>query len=234
LQAVLGLPRDLPSPDDPTFLAETARVIVEAILASDGGAFVLCTSHAAVKAYARAIRDGAGGRPILAQGDAGRAVLLDRFRTDRRAVLVGTDSFWEGISVRGDGLRLVIIPRVPFRVPTEPLQEARHQRIVARGGDPFKALSLPDAVLKLRQGYGRLIRSHTDRGVVLILDRRIHDKAYGTVILRSLPPARRVSGPWRMVREAIAPQLGGAAPSRSTPQPEPPPYPPDPPDDPGW
>ncbi|MEZ4238845.1 MAG: helicase C-terminal domain-containing protein [Myxococcota bacterium] len=96
-----------------------------------------------------------------------------------------------------------MIPRLPFRVPTEPLQEARHERIAARGGDPFKVMTLPDAVLKLRQGYGRLIRSHTDRGAVLILDRRIHDRAYGTVLLRSLPPARRTTGPWRVVRRHL-------------------------------
>jgi ATP-dependent DNA helicase DinG len=202
-QAVLGLPRDLPTPDDPRFLEETAKVVVEAVAASDGGAFVLCTSYAAVKAYGAALRR-VGDRPVLAQGDAGRAVVLERFRADRRAVLVGTDSFWEGVSVRGDGLRLVIIPRLPFRVPTEPLQQARHERIAARGGDPFKALSLPDAVVKLRQGYGRLIRSHTDRGAVVILDRRVHDRAYGTVLLRSLPPAKRITGPWRVVRAALS------------------------------
>lgn len=206
-QAILGLPRDLPSPEEPAFLAESGRVVAEAVRISDGGAFVLCTSHVAVRAYAEILRREAGDRPILAQGDLGRAILLDRFRDNRRAVLVGTDSFWEGVSVRGDGLRLVVIPRIPFRVPTEPLLEARHEKIVARGGDPFRSYSLPEAVLKLRQGYGRLIRSYTDRGVVLILDRRLHDKQYGQVVLRSLPPARRVTGPWKMVAEAVRAML---------------------------
>jgi ATP-dependent DNA helicase DinG len=205
-QALLGLPRDLPVPDDPRFLEESAAIVAEAVRISDGGAFVLCTSHASVQHYAAALRQREPpglGRPVLAQGEAGRGVLLDRFRENRRAVLVGTDTFWEGISVRGEGLRLVVIPRIPFRVPTEPLLEARHERIAQRGGDPFKAYSLPEAVLKLRQGYGRLIRSSTDRGVVLLLDRRVQDKPYGTTILRSLPPARRVTGPWQRVRQEL-------------------------------
>ncbi|HHO53392.1 MAG TPA: helicase, partial [Deltaproteobacteria bacterium] len=120
-----------------------------------------------------------------------------------RAVLIGTDSFWEGVSVRGEGLRLVILPRLPFRVPTEPLQQARLERIEAQGREPFWEVSLPEAVLKLRQGYGRLIRSHSDRGVVLLLDRRLHDRRYGAIVLRSLPPARRIKGPWRRVRDAM-------------------------------
>lgn len=215
-QALLGLPRDLPGPDDPNFLAASGQAVVDAILAMDGGAFVLCTSYTAVRAYAAAVRAGAGDRPILVHGEGGRAALLDRFRENRRSVLIGTDSFWEGVSVRGDGLRLVIIPRIPFRVPTEPLLQARHEQIQKRGGDPFKAYSLPEAVLKLRQGYGRLIRSHTDRGVVLLLDRRVHDKAYGTIVLRSLPPARRVTGPWRMVLDAVRAFASEAVPPNSS------------------
>jgi ATP-dependent DNA helicase DinG len=212
-QALLGLPRDVVAPDDPGFLAASAKVVVDAIRISDGGAFVLCTSYAAVKAYADAVRRGAGDRPVLVQGEGGRSVILQRFRENRRAVLIGTDSFWEGVSVRGEGLRLVIIPRIPFRVPTEPLLQARHERIASRGGDPFKALSLPEAVLKLRQGYGRLIRSHTDRGAVLLLDRRIHDKSYGTVVLRSLPPARRVIGSTEVVLDAVRAMLAPAPPA---------------------
>lgn len=201
-QALLGLPRDLPPPEDPRFLAESAAVVCKAVEISDGGAFVLCTSYAAVGHYATALRK-AGSWPVLAQGDAGRDVLLERFRESRRSVLVGTDTFWEGISIRGDGLRLVIIPRVPFRVPTEPLLEARCERLAERGLDPFRSYTLPEAVLKLRQGYGRLIRSKTDRGAVLLLDRRIQEMPYGTILLRSLPPARRITGPWQRVREAL-------------------------------
>ena len=200
-QALLGLPKDLPPPDHADYLAETSRVMVEAVEAADGGAFVLCTSYRAVDAYARALA--ATGRTVLAQGQGSRSRLLDRFRRSPRSVLVGTDSFWEGVSVKGDGLRLVIIPRLPFRVPTEPLQQARHERIQQRGLDPFRGYVLPAAVIKLRQGYGRLIRGYDDRGAVLLLDRRIHDRAYGRILLSSLPPARRVVGPWRRVRQAL-------------------------------
>ena len=128
--------------------------------------------------------------------------MLDQFRQEQ-GVLVGTDSFWEGVSVPGDALRMVIIPRLPFRVPTEPLRVARHELLKARGLDPFRAYSLPEAVIKLKQGYGRLIRTKSDRGVVLILDRRVHERRYGTIMLRSLPPARRVVGPWRRVHEEL-------------------------------
>jgi ATP-dependent DNA helicase DinG len=203
-QAVLGLPTDLPGPDHPDFLEQTARMIVDAVRGSGGGAFVLCTSFRAVDHYAAKLRAALGpGIPVLAQGEVARPVLLERFREHHNAVLVGTDSFWEGVSVKGDGLRLVILPRLPFRVPTEPLQQARHELIAAAGGDPFKAMTLPQAVLKLRQGYGRLIRSTTDRGVVLLLDRRIHDKSYGRVVLAALPPARRVVAPARRVMEEL-------------------------------
>jgi len=203
-QALLGLPRDLPRPDTPGFLEETARCTREAIAVSGGGAFVLCTSYAAVRAYGDFLRAHLpAGQPVLVQATTGRAALLERFRANPNSVLVGTDSFWEGVSVKGVGLRLVIIPRLPFRVPTDPLQKARHEQIERRGGNPFHAYTLPQAVIKLRQGYGRLIRARTDRGAVLLLDRRIHDRSYGRVVLHSLPPARRVNGPWKRVREAL-------------------------------
>ena len=203
-QALLALPRDLPEPESETFLAASTDVILEAIKISNGGAFVLCTSYAAVEHYATALRKRLPANwPVLAQGRGSRSSLLDRFREDRRAVLVATDAFWEGVSVKGEGLRLVIIPRLPFRVPTEPLRLARYERIALSGGDPFRAFSLPEATIKLRQGYGRLIRHKTDRGVVLLLDRRVHDRSYGQIMLRSLPPARRISAPWARVAEEL-------------------------------
>jgi ATP-dependent DNA helicase DinG len=203
-QALLALPTDLPSPEHPAYLAVTAARIVEAVRISGGGAFVLCTSFTAVDAYAAALRDALGpGVPVLAHGQASRTVLLDRFRDRPDAVLVGTDSFWEGVSVKGDGLRLVVLPRLPFRVPTDPLRQARHEKLEKAGVDPFRAYTLPQAVLKLRQGYGRLLRSRQDRGVVLLLDVRVHEKAYGRQVLAALPPARRVKGPWSGVAEQM-------------------------------
>lgn len=203
-QAVLALPKDLPAPDKADFVAEAGKVIVAAIEASRGGAFVLCTSHAAVQDFADYVEAALGTRhAILRQGRGGKGGLLERFRDDRGAVLFGTDSFWEGVSVRGDGLRLVIIPRLPFRVPTEPVSQARHERIKEQGLDPFRAWSLPEAILKLRQGFGRLIRSRTDRGAVMVLDRRIHEMWYGRLFLASLPNAPRLVGPSRAVIEGL-------------------------------
>ncbi len=199
-QAILALPKDLPTPDAPEWLDAVGDMLVKAIEASRGGAFVLCTSHDAVRTLGDRVEAVLGRKhAILRQGKGAKGRLLEHFRKDRGAVLFGTDSFWEGVSVRGDGLRLVAIPRLPFRVPTEPIAEARYERIRARGEDPFRAWSLPEAVLKLRQGFGRLIRSGTDRGAVLVLDRRLHEMWYGRVFLSSLPNARRIVGPSRMV-----------------------------------
>lgn len=203
-QACLALPKDLPAPDAADFGERVSAVIVEAILASRGGAFVLCTSYAAVDDLSARVQAALVGRyAILRQGHTSRERLLERFRDDHASVLFGTDSFWEGVSVKGDALRLVIIPRLPFRVPTEPVSQARHERLVQKGQDPFRTWSLPEAVLRLRQGFGRLIRSATDRGAVMICDRRIHDMWYGRVFLASLPPARRIVGPARAVVEAL-------------------------------
>lgn len=199
-QAILATPRDICPPDAPAFHDEAAAVIADAIEQSRGGAFVLCTSHAAVRELSRRVEARLGGRfAFLVQGRGPKGRLLDRFREDRGSVLFGTDSFWEGVSVRGEALRLVVIPRLPFRVPTEPVAEARYERLRDQGLDPFRAYALPQAVLRLRQGFGRLIRSASDRGVVLLLDRRLHEMWYGRVFLASLPPARRLVGPSRAV-----------------------------------
>lgn len=214
-QALLGLPRDLPSPDAPDAPERIAALLAEAITASRGGAFVLCTSYAAVEDLGQRVNALLGGRfAVLRQGKGSREALLARFRDDAGSVLFGTDSFWEGVSVKGDALRLVAIPRLPFRVPTEPVSQARHEKMVKEGVDPFRAWSLPEAVLRLRQGFGRLIRTRTDRGAVLICDRRLHEMWYGRVFLASLPAARRVVGPGRAVIDAMRSfyAAGGPAP----------------------
>jgi ATP-dependent DNA helicase DinG len=130
-----------------------------------------------------------GLRP-LAQGEAQRSDLLQRFREAPGGVLFGTDSFWEGVDVKGRALEQVILTRLPFRVPSEPLQEARIEDLERRGKDPFRDFTVPQAVLKFKQGFGRLIRAATDRGVVAVLDSRILGKSYGRLFLASLPRTR--------------------------------------------
>lgn len=208
-QALLGIPRDIPSPKEAGFEERVASVTMDAIRASDGGAFVLCTSYALIDALHTKAMDAFGNDfPLLKQGQMSRGRLLERFKEDRRSVLFGTDSFWEGIDVKGDALRLVIIPRLPFRVPTEPVQQARFERLEALGMDPFRAYALPQAVLRFRQGFGRLIRTQKDRGVVLVLDRRVTNQWYGRVFLASLPDVLRAQGPARAVLMRIQSSLG--------------------------
>ena len=203
-QAVLGLPRDLPTPDHARWAPLAARATTAALHIARGGVFVLCTSFAMVDQLHHHAQQALGDRMLLLkQGEMGRSRLLARFRDAGDAVLFGTDSFWEGVSIKGSALRLVVIPKLPFRVPTEPVQQARSELMQSRGLDPFRAQMLPEAVLKLRQGFGRLIRTQADRGAVLILDRRVLDRWYGRVFLGSLPPARRVTGPTRAVLQQV-------------------------------
>ncbi|MBK9644773.1 MAG: hypothetical protein IPO67_06420 [Deltaproteobacteria bacterium] len=209
-QAILGLPRDLPHPDAPEWFDRVAEVTVDLLRASGGGAFVLCTSYALLTALGDHVEGEIGdAHPVLIQGRRDRWQLLRRFQESEASILFGADSFWEGVSVRGRALRLVIIPRLPFRVPTEPIAQARYELIAARGQDPFRAYALPEAILKLRQGFGRLVRSKSDVGAVVILDRRVHEMWYGRLFLSSLPDARRIVGPTRAVVAAVAERVGG-------------------------
>lgn len=204
-QALLGLPRDLPEPDAPDFEAAAADFIIRALRITGGGCFVLCTSFTTLRGLHRRVAEVLGDQlPLLRQGDLGRDYLLQRFRDSPSSVLFATDSFWEGVSVSGDALRLVIIPRLPFRVPTEPVSQARHERIQQLGQDPFRAYSLPAAVLRFRQGFGRLIRTGTDRGAVIVLDNRVASRWYGRIFLASLPDMERVPGPSRRVLERLS------------------------------
>ena len=160
-----------------------------------GGAFVLCTSFATIRALALAIEPDLqdDGLPLLVQGrDGPPAMLLERFRKDERSVLLGAASFWQGVDVKGRGLRTVIITKLPFDPPDRPIVEARCERIKAKGGDPFKEESLPRAILKFRQGFGRLIRSATDFGRVIVLDPRLATKSYGRQFVQALPEGVRV------------------------------------------
>jgi len=162
---------------------------------SNGGAFVLFTSYKMLIEAANRLKDRieSAGFPLLVQGqNAPRKILLERFRASENAVLFGTASFWQGIDVQGDALRNVIIVKLPFAVPDEPIVEARLETIQREGGNPFMEYSVPEAIIKLKQGVGRLIRSKSDRGIVVLLDSRVTTKRYGKMFLEALPPCRRV------------------------------------------
>ncbi len=189
-QAALYLPERLPDPREPGYLAAAEREIEALVALTDGGAFVLCTSLRAMRALGETLRSKLG-RSVLMQGEAPNAALLERFRQDGRAVLVATASFWQGVDVPGPALRLVVIDKLPFDVPSDPLIAARCARLQEQGEQPFMKYLVPSAALALKQGFGRLIRSRRDRGVVAILDSRLSRKGYGKALLRSLPPATR-------------------------------------------
>lgn len=201
-QCLFGVPADLPDPrgDPPGHDRASFEAIVQLAYASDGGMFVLFTSHAALRRAAQYLKSAIGSRwPLLVQGEGQRDHLLRRFRDAGSAILLGTDSFWEGVDVPGRSLRTLVIAKLPFRVPSEPLTAARLEALAAKGEDGFRHYLLPLAALKLKQGFGRLIRSRADVGVVVLLDHRIANRNYGGVLLESLPPARQSIGPWRLV-----------------------------------
>lgn len=202
-QSALWLPDDVGPTSAADFPQRVARRVWPLIERNRGRAFVLCTTLRAVAAIAEYLRaavadrrraddDDAPTLDVLVQSDAPRHELLERFRRSRAAVLVGSASFWEGVDVAGDGLSLVVIDKLPFAPPDDPVVQARSKAIEAAGGNAFAELSLPAAALSLKQGAGRLIRSESDRGLLVICDERLRTRAYGNRILASLPPFRRV------------------------------------------
>jgi len=193
-QACLCVPSDSRSQDvnSPPFNDYVAQKVLEIVDMTSGRAFVLFTSRKSMEKVAELVRDRVEekGYPFLKQGDLPRDALLSEFRERGNAVLFGLDSFWEGVDVPGDALSCVVLAKLPFPVPDDPIMEAREELWRAQGLVPFAHYSLPLATLKLKQGFGRLIRSKADRGAVVLLDPRIATKSYGRSILRSLPPAR--------------------------------------------
>ncbi|MGV2291535.1 ATP-dependent DNA helicase [Trinickia sp. YCB016] len=194
-QGLLYVPRNLPQPSSPMFTDAVFDAALPAIEASGGGVFMLCTTLRAVDRIAAKLRDVIESRgwktPLLVQGDASRTELLDRFRAYGNAILVGSQSFWEGVDVRGDALSLVVIDKLPFAPPDDPVLSARLDALAKKGLSPFAVHQLPQAVITLKQGAGRLIRAETDRGVLMICDTRLVDKPYGKRIWQSLPPFKR-------------------------------------------
>jgi len=189
-QALLYLPGNMPAPRHPDFLPQAVEKVRRVLEITRGRAFCLFTSYAQM----REMHDRLLAQlpyPLLLQGSAPRHVLLQQFRETPNAVLFGTSSFWQGVDVQGEQLSCVIIDKLPFAVPSDPIMKARTDAISAAGGNPFNDLQVPQAVIALKQGFGRLIRSLTDRGVLMLLDPRIRTTRYGTTFLESLPPYRR-------------------------------------------
>jgi len=190
-QALLYVPRRMPEPRSPAFVDRAAAEVLRLLERSRGRAFVLFTSYAHMNAVAERIA-GELPYPVLIQGEAPKAALLETFRRTPGAVLLATASFWQGVDVVGDQLSCVIVDKLPFASPADPVVGARIDRLRNRGGDPFGEYQVPVAVLMLKQGLGRLIRSASDRGVLAVLDSRIVERGYGRRFLASLPAARLV------------------------------------------
>lgn len=193
-QVLLAVPSDAPLPEEyEQYIRFITEISAKSLEISEGGALLLFTSYEMLKNVYNELQPLFQKLGITAyrQGDDDRTRLLNNFRNDISSVLFATDSFWEGVDTPGESLRLVIIYRLPFRVPSDPVVMARMEAIKERGGNPFMELSLPEAVMKFKQGFGRLMRRQTDRGVVLILDSRVVKKRYGSIFINSLPPASR-------------------------------------------
>ncbi|MCH9627742.1 MAG: putative ATP-dependent DNA helicase YoaA [Chlamydiales bacterium] len=188
-QALMTVPVNLPDPGSPHFVQAAAEHIYEVIQISQGGVFVLFTSYHMLKSCEQILLDRLLREQftLFCQGDEGRTALLTQFRQTPRAVLFGTDSFWEGVDVVGEALRCVVLVKLPFKVPSDPLFQARSEAIAQQGGSPFFDYSLPHAIVKFKQGFGRLIRNKADRGCVVCLDTRLAKKGYGKHFLKSLP-----------------------------------------------
>ena len=194
-QCLLYLPKEMPDPgEDAAYYQAVEDQCRRLIELAGGGVFILCTSHDWVNRLFCHLSEKLADHKFFKQGGPKSFGMLDEFRRTPAAVLIGTDTFWQGVDVPGEALRLVIVTRLPFALPSHPLEEARVEYLRSAGFDPFTRHTLPSAVLMLRQGFGRLIRRIDDRGVVAILDPRIRTRAYGQVFLKSLPPARRAAG----------------------------------------
>ena len=185
-QTLCYLPEGMPDPRDAAYTGMVIAKAVPLLRLTKGRAFLLFTSYRALNIAAKLIA-GKLDYPILVQGDAPRAELLDKFRSGKHSVLLGTSSFWEGVDVRGQALSCVIIDKLPFAAPDDPVLQARMQKLEEQGGNPFMEYQLPEAVITLKQGIGRLIRDNDDYGVLMLCDPRLHTRSYGKIFLKSLP-----------------------------------------------
>jgi len=197
---LLYVPKDIPEPNEPYYQKTVEQALVDLLIATQGRTLVLFTSNSQLNATYRATQAALDkeGIVVFGQGiDGSRRQVLRNFRSTPRSVLMGTRSFWEGIDVVGEALSCLVITRLPFSVPTDPVFAARAETF----DSPFEQFYLPEAILRFRQGFGRLIRSQSDYGVVALLDKRILTKSYGKLILRSLPPCTARQGPLKNLPE---------------------------------
>lgn len=224
-QALLALPTDVAEPDAPGWIEGLVRLVVDTARVVRGRTFVLFTSHALLRNVAERTRGAlaAAGFPVLVQGEVPRMELLRRFQHAGNAVLFGNQTFWEGVDVPGESLSCVLITRLPFRVPSHPLERGRADEVEARGENAFARYTLPQTALALKQGFGRLIRTIDDRGAVIIADPRVHTRGYGARLLRSLPDAERLMAPWSDVLARLAALFGTPAPRIAAESPRDPP-----------
>lgn len=203
-QAMLYVPASLPQPHSPGFAHALIDEALPLVTTNQGRTFLLCTSLRSVDQLSRLLKERITAQgldlQVLTQGDAPRPMLLDEFRRIGKAILVGSHSFWEGIDVKGDALSLVIIDKLPFAPPDDPILAKRLEVLAEQGGNPFMDYQVPQAIIALKQGAGRLIRSELDKGVLMICDTRLIDKPYGRRIWQSLPPMRRS----RLQEDALA------------------------------
>ena len=203
-RTLLLVPTDLPLPTDHDFNQAASNAICRAIECARGNAFVLFTAFDMLESCFELVQAQLPPRyHLLKQGDQPRHLLLEKFKKQNGSVLFGTDSFWEGVDVAGEALRCVIIAKLPFKVPTDPLIEAFAEHLTKQGKQPFMEYAIPLAVRKFKQGFGRLMRKKEDRGCILCLDKRLVTKSYGKYFLDSLPPAKTLFAPKDKVYEEM-------------------------------
>lgn len=193
-QALFAIPKDMAHPQDGSFIQNASHMIWQLIQVSHGNAFILFTSYSMMQLMHQllAAKLEESRYYVFKQGDDNRQSLLQRFKAQDRSILFGTDSFWEGVDVGGDALRCVVIVKLPFKVPSEPIIQARTEAIQRNGGNAFNEYSLPQAIVKFKQGFGRLIRNNNDRGCIVCLDTRLLSKQYGKMFLNSLPNCQQI------------------------------------------